>query len=97
MQQKVWSCFTKPQRKSITQWKDHIQVGVVTAPVGVAYRWHYFRGMIECLRLLLQEIRTEINQATKFPGDKDDELPESKKIKLETSDGKFTKQKLCNV
>ena len=37
----------------------------------------------------LQEIRTEIDQATKFPNEKDDEPPDSKKIKLEAADGKL--------
>ena len=47
-----------------------------------------------------QEIRTDIDKSTKFPSDKDDELPESKKIKLDTADGKLKWQghaHLCDV
>lgn len=40
----------------------------------------------------MQEIRAEIDQSTKFPGDKDDELPERKKLKLDTTDGKLKRQ-----
>lgn len=40
------------------------------------------------LHFTLQEIRAQINQATESPSEKDDELPQSKKLKLDVGDGK---------
>ena len=35
MQKRAWDNFTKPQRKTITQWKEHIQnmIGLVKAAI----------------------------------------------------------------